>query len=303
MEYKRLGEDWREAEKSGDVDRALELLEQQMTDNLLEVRNAFAKCPACDPDEAFGFLFDYCDIRPEYREIIDEFPDLGDALEDIRMDQELADEHCSMEGLLRQCAELEEKIISAIEKYDDDYILRELCRTVKERVEQLSLTFIWLLYGASKAPERLNEIYIRYVQNIGLEGDPVVVIEYIQAKLQAIREKAAIEDTDGFEKAEAIQCDLMSIVATIEGLFEAEGCDMTMLEDALQKRMLYKSEHRQADVSTVKPECEMPDGDTLTLLKSLVNRAWKRTGDLGNVIDIIVSTTMEQGTKELKTNE
>ncbi len=122
MEYKRLPDDWREARNAGDIDRAIELLEEQITNNLLAVRNAFAGDAADDPDAAFGFLFDISEIKPEYQDMIQEFCGLGEEREDIFMDREIADWKHEEGDFLGRYVALEEKVISAMEKIDDIYI-------------------------------------------------------------------------------------------------------------------------------------------------------------------------------------
>lgn len=119
MEYKRLSDDWRELQKTGNIDRAIELLEEQITNNLLAVRNAFAVDVADDPDAAFGFLFDIRDIKPEYRDMMREFCALGEEREDIFMDREIADWKHQEGDFLGRYVALEEKVISAMEKCDD----------------------------------------------------------------------------------------------------------------------------------------------------------------------------------------
>ena len=122
MEYKRLPDDWREARNAGDIDKAIELLEEQITNNLLAVRNAFAEDVADDPDAAFGFLFDISEIKPEYRDMMQEFCDLGEEREDIFMDREIADWKHQEGDFFGRYVALEEKTISAMEKIDDIYI-------------------------------------------------------------------------------------------------------------------------------------------------------------------------------------
>ena len=122
MEYKRLPDDWREARNAGDIDKAIELIEEQITNNLLAVRNAFAEDAADDPDAAFGFLFDISEIKPEYRDMMQEFCDLGEEREDIFMDREIADWKHQEGDFLGRYVALEEKVISAMEKFDEIYI-------------------------------------------------------------------------------------------------------------------------------------------------------------------------------------
>ena len=116
MEYRRLEESWQDAEKVGDIEGAMDLLEKQIGDNLLAVRNGFAEEPSNDPDAAFGLLFEISDIKPEYRDVVQEFCNLGEALVDIKLDREISAGH-NIEGnyIVRYVA-LEEQIESAMNR-------------------------------------------------------------------------------------------------------------------------------------------------------------------------------------------
>ena len=165
MEYKRISDNWREAGKTGDIGRAVELLEEQITKNLLDVRNAFAVDVADDPDAAFGFLFDIGDIKPEYRDMMGEFCYLGEELEYISMDRGMADCRHPDEDYLGRYVLLEEKVISAMEKFDGDYILRELCRTLKGQLRELRNTFCCLCCAYEKKSISVINTAIKYTKN------------------------------------------------------------------------------------------------------------------------------------------
>lgn len=298
MEYKCLDEDWREAEKAGDIGEAIELLEQQITENLLTVRNAFADDIADDPDAAFGFLFDISDIKPEYQDVIKEFYVLGEEREDIFMDREMADDQYSERDFLERYIALEEKTIEAMKKHDDDYILRELCRTAEDKVGDLRIHLFGLWLDKTKAHREIDNVFYNYARIIELGGDPIVFIETIQAKLQVIRDRSHSDDVTAFEEAGEAMQELLSVFATMEGIFRKNDCDMEVLEKALSKYTLYKGIWRQTDMESVHYDPELLEGDSIERIRELMKRVWKIIEDLRIAVETIAIAIKGRGANE-----
>lgn len=294
MEYRRLEENWQEAERAGDIETAMDLLEQQITENLLTVRNAFADDIADDPDVAFGFLFDISDIKLEYQDVIEEFYNLGEEREDIFMDREIADGKNSERDFLERYIALEKKTIDAMQKYDDAYILRELCNTLKEKVGRLKITFFGLWVGRKNEPKSVDGVYGNYVEHIQIGGDPVVLVETIQAKLKAIRNRTGTSDETQYTAVNAIQRQLISIAAAMEEVFKEYGCDTDVLEKALSHHALYHGNWRQKDMETIDHDFAKQEGKAMNQIMSLINLAWTKTCSLDNAIQRIVLPIMGQ---------
>ncbi|MBQ2675093.1 MAG: hypothetical protein IJG07_10520 [Prevotella sp.] len=294
MEYKRLDEDWREAEKAGDIGDAIDLVEEQITENLLTVRNAFADDIADDPDAAFGFLFNIDDIKLEYQDVIEEFYELGEKREDVFMDRETASDKYSEQDFLERYVTLEEKTIDAMKKYDNAHILRELCRTVEDKVGNMRIHLFGLWLDKTHAPREIDNVLNNYARIIQLGGDPVVFIETIQAKLRAIRERFQSDHVTAFEEAEEAMQELLSIFATMEGIFRKNDCDMKLLEKALSKYTLYKGNCRQTDMESVHNDPKMLEGDPIERIRELMKRVWQRIESLRVAVETI-GTTAETG--------
>lgn len=295
MEYKRLHpEKLKAAQMEGDFEETMDLLEEQITENLLNVRNSFAEEPSDDPDAAFGYLYETRDTILEYQDIIEEFCELGEELEEIRLDRDLAAEYNIEEDFMSRYFALEEKVERTMKKYSDEYILQELCLTLQERAGRLRISFFGLWLDNTITNRQIDKVFLNYAREIRLGGDPVVIIETIQAKLRAIQERAQSKHEINRENAEAALQELLSILAGMEGVFRESSCYMELLEDSLSERALLKGNHRKTDMESVYYDREILEGDPVEQIKNLVNQVWVITDKLNEAIGSVVNTIIGQ---------
>ena len=292
MEYKRLYEEELEAaRKEGDIEEAMDLVEERITENLLDVRNSFAEEPSDDPDAAFGYLYEISDTILEYQDILEEFRDLGEELEEIKLDREISAEYNIKEDYMRRYVALEHKVESAMMKLDDDFIFQELCRTTKEKIGDLRLFFFGLWLDKTVASRQIDKVFFNYVRQARY-GDPAVNIETIRAKLRAIQERASSSHAANFGETETILQDLLSILAAMEKVFRANDCCMELLENALSEYALYNGNWRQTDMKSI--HYDLLEGDAMQQMKSLMDRVWERIEKLNNMVEGIIVSVLGQ---------
>lgn len=128
-------------------------------------------------------------------------------------------------------------------------------------------------------------MFENYIRCIEAGGDPVAIVETVQAKLKAVRDRTAMEETTEYAETDASRRELLSVVVTMEGVFRANGCDMDLLETSLSRCALYHGSCRHLDDKAIEPVRELSEKDTVTQLLSLAQRALQYSDRLGQAID------------------
>lgn len=167
--------------------------------------------------------------------------------------------------------------------------LQETCLATKKEISSVGVFFFWFYRYAIGSAEELYRFFRGYVNYRMREGDPITKVEGILANLKSIRTKLSENNVPTYTEAELAGRDMISIIASTNGIFAGEDCDMSSFAERREARAYLYEYGDLAGKDILYTTGQIAKKAGLYQIPDLQSLGWKRFNDLGKAVDSIIS--------------